>query len=251
MEGVIPSIWKQGIINPIPKASTTDRRDPLNYRGITVTPACYKLFCRILNARLDKWEAENRILSDNQNGFRKGRITIDHISSLTTLIETRKVKKKSTFAAFIDFRKAYDSVNRNILSEKLKNKGIHGKMYNALKVIYDNVGCTVRINGKLTDWFNVGCGLKQGCSLSSILFNLYIDDLVTKINALDTGIDIGGEKVGILLNSDDVVLLSENERDLQTLLNELNTWCLNNEMSVNVSKSEVMHLGLRRYNKQM
>ena len=174
MEGVIPSIWKQGIINPIPKASTTDRRDPLNYRGITVTPACYKLFCRILNARLDKWEAENRILSDNQNGFRKGRNTIDHISSLTTLIETRKVKKKSTYAAFIDFRKAYDSVNRNILSEKLKNKGIHGKMYNALKVIYDNVGCTVRINGKLTDWFNVGCGLKQGCSLSSILFNLYI-----------------------------------------------------------------------------
>ena len=175
---------------------------------------------------------------------------MDHISSLTTvtLIETRKNQTKSTMAAFIDFRKAYDSVNRNKLFEKLRYNGIHGKMYNALKAIYDNVSCAMRINGKLTDWFNVGCGLKQGCSLSNILFNMYIDDLIKNINALDIGIDIGNEKVGILVYADDVVLLSENEQDLQTLLNELNTWCLNNEMSVNASKSKIMHFRPQSFN---
>ena len=136
MKSVIPSIWRKGIINPIPKTSTSDRRDPLNYRGITLTQACYKLYCSILKTRLDKWEAENTIISDNQNGFRKCRNTMDHISSLMILIETRKNQTKSTFAAFIDFRKAYDSVNRNKLFEKLRYNGIHGKMYNALKTIY-------------------------------------------------------------------------------------------------------------------
>ena len=61
-------------------------------------------------------------------------------------------------------------------------------------------------NGKLTEWFDVSCSLKQGCSLSSILFNLYINE----INSLDIGIEIDTENVGILANSDDVVLLAEN-----------------------------------------
>ena len=69
--GVIPSLWKQGIINPVPKLSTSDRRDPLSYRGITLTTSVYKLYCSILNTRLSKWEEEYSILADNQNGFRK------------------------------------------------------------------------------------------------------------------------------------------------------------------------------------
>lgn len=123
--------------------------------------------------------------------------------------------------AFIDFKQAYDSVNRLILSTR--------KMYKALKAIYDNVRCSVRINGKLTAWFAVDCGLKQGCSLSSILFNLSINDLATKLNALDISIDIGGERVGILLNADDLILLGEKEADVQNLLNELYMWCKDNE----------------------
>ena len=110
-------------------------------------------------------------------------------------------------------------------------------MYKALLSIYDNVRCSVRINGKLTEWFDVNCGLKQGCSLSSILFNLYINDLIVKINSLDIGIDIGGEKVGILAYADDVVLLAESENDLQILMDELNIWCEHNKLEVNVSKS--------------
>ena len=79
-KGMIPSAWKHGIINPIPKSSTSDPREPLNYRGITLTCACYKLYCNILNIRLTKWETDNNILSDHQNGFRKGRSTVDHIT---------------------------------------------------------------------------------------------------------------------------------------------------------------------------
>ena len=171
---IIPSAWKQGIINPIPTSTTSDRRDTLNYRGFTLTSAVYKLFCIILNKRLSKWGNENLILADNQNGFRKHRSTTDHIISLTSIIETetRKLYKKDVFAAFIDFTKAYDNIDRGILFTKLSDLVISGLMYKALIAIYDNVRCLVRINGRFTEWFDVSCCLKQGCSLSSTLFNL-------------------------------------------------------------------------------
>ena len=69
--GFIPDTWKKGIINPIPKSSTADRRGPLNYRGITLTSSVYKLYCNISNERLSKWENTNNIILYNQNGFRK------------------------------------------------------------------------------------------------------------------------------------------------------------------------------------
>ena len=239
--GLIPDIWKKGIINPIPKSSTADRRDPLNYRGITLTSSVYKLYCNILNDRLSKWENSNNILLDNQNGFRKNRSTVDHVMTITSIIETRKLNKKNTFAAFIDFRKAYDNINRNLLFEKMRHLGINGSMYKALIAIYDNVRCSVRLNGIYTEWFEVKCGLKQGCALSSISFNLYINDLLQRLNELNVGIDIEGQKLSVLANADDVVLLAETESDLQVLLDELNLWCINNKMEINQGKSKIMH----------
>ena len=114
-EGIIPSEWGESVINPIPKSSTNDPRDPLQYRGITLAPSMYKLYCSIINKRLSVWIESNNKVVDEQNGFRKGRSTNDQISALTNIIETRQKRKLSTFAAFIDFKKAYDLVDRDIL----------------------------------------------------------------------------------------------------------------------------------------
>lgn len=104
--GKIPELWKCGIITPVLKSSSSDKRIPSNYRGITITPAIYKLYCNVINKRLLEWVDENKVICEPQNGFRKGRSTIDHVQSLTSIIETRKLKRQSTFAAFIDFTKA-------------------------------------------------------------------------------------------------------------------------------------------------
>ena len=98
----------------------------------------------------------------------------------------------------------------------------------------------LRLNGFETEWFPVDCGLKQGCSLSPILFNFFINDLVTKISAMELGTDIDGEKVAILLYADDVVLMCEDE-DLQMILETLHTWCTENQLAVNHEKSKVIH----------
>ena len=243
-KGCIPSDWGKGIINPIPKSSTMDPRDPLSYRGITLASAMYKIYCAVLNKRLSKWVENNGILVDEQNGFRKGRSTVDHISSLSNLINTRKKAKLSTYCAFVDFKKAYDYVDRDIMWGRLESYGLDGKMFSAIKSLYHSVSACVRLNGICSQWFDIQTGLRQGCSLSPILFNLYINDLASKVKALGEGVDIGDEKVCIMLYADDIVLLSDNEKGLQNMLDVLSLWCKANEMCVNNQKSNVVHFRL-------
>ena len=187
------------------------------------------------------WENENRILCEPQNGFRKGRSSIDHVQSLTSIIETRKLKRQSTYAAFIDFSKAYDSINWRLLFRKLHDLGLHGHIYGAITSLYDNVKCFVRLNGLKTDYIDVTCGLKQGCIFYQQLFNLYVNDLVLRVNNLDIGIEIDDEKIAVLLYADDLVLIAAGDGDLQILLNELNVWCQNNCIKINQQKSNVIH----------
>ena len=163
-------------------------------------------------------------MCDEQNGFRKSRSTLDHLSTLTSIIETRKANKTDTYVAFIDFSKVYDSIPSYNLWTKLKQNGLCGRLYNALISLYKTVKSCVRINGLTTDFFDVDCGLKQGCLLSPLLFNLYIDDLVRDMNLLNIGIDIDGEKLCIRLYADDVILVADTEADLQSLLNCLYDW---------------------------
>ena len=224
--------WSRGIINPIPKASTSDPRDPLSYRGITLSPVTYKVYCTILNERLVSWNKQQNIIVDEQNGFRK-KSTLDHMKTLTSIIETRKKARKSTYCAFIDFKKAFDTVNRDILWHKLQHIDIKDNLFSAIKGLYDKFICTVRINGFNTDWFTVKSGLKQGCPLSSVLLSSFINDLALKLKSTNVGVVCGDEKVNILLFVDDIVLIAENPNDLQVLLNILSAWCKLNGLVIN------------------
>ena len=129
--------------------------------------------------------------------------------------------KKSTFLAFVDFSKVYDTINRELLWRKLRSHGIDGKMFRSLHSIYDNVKCAVKINDFKTDWFNVRSGLKQGCVLSTLLFNLYINDLSDVLSKLNKGILINDSYINHLFYADDLVFISETENDPQCLLGVL------------------------------
>ena len=89
----------------------------------------YTLYCNVLNNRLQSWADAAGVLNDLQNVFRKTRSTTDHIHSVCSLIENIKGNKKSTFAAFIDFKKAYDCIDRGVLWEKVSDIGVKGKCF--------------------------------------------------------------------------------------------------------------------------
>ena len=95
---VIPSDWGKCIINPIPKSCTEDRRNPLSYRGIALASSMYKLYCSILNDRLCRWSEDYGKIVDEQKGFREKRSTVDHLSPLTTLLDTMRILKRHMIA---------------------------------------------------------------------------------------------------------------------------------------------------------
>lgn len=114
-------------------------------------------------------------------------------------------------------------------------------MLKALHAIYNNVQSCVKINGHMTEWFNVKSGLKQGCILSPLLFNIFINDLIDEVKRLNVGIKLDDDIVSVLVYADDIVFMCDNEKDLQKILDILSQWCNTNDLVVNLSKSKIVH----------
>jgi hypothetical protein len=96
-----------------------------------------------------------------------------------------------------------------------------------------------------TDWFDIGVGVRQGCVLSPLLFDLFIDSMAREAKALGLGVDFGGQRLAILLYADDVVLLANSPEDLQKLLDAVAAFFRRWRLEINLSKTKVMAFGVR------
>ena len=235
--GRVPTEWTRGIINPIYKPGSDDDRNPLNYLGITLISVPCKIYCSVLNARLTSWLEAN----DEQNGFRRGRSCEDHIYTLHTMVNDRKISRQSTYVSFIDLRKAFDTVDRNMLWFKLHRTGVRGKFYVALQSLYQDTKCTVKVNGERTPWFQVPSGVKQGCVLSPTMFSVYINDLAVRINNARLGVSVGDIILSIFLYADDIALIAPDASSLQSMLDIVAEWSNTWGLSINPRKTKVVH----------
>ena len=119
--------------------------------------------------------------------------------------------------------------------------GINGKIFYALEEILSETSSCIRINNFYRDKFRVDYGVRQGDSLSTSLFSIYINDLVDMLKNLNVGIEINGTKLCCLLFADDLVILAENVDDIKMLINNLYTWANTWILSINISKSKIIH----------
>ena len=108
------------------------------------------MYQQTLNKRLTGYLENNDILADEQNGFRADRSCEDHVFTLNSVVKNNK----EVFTAYIDLKRCFDYINRDMLLYKLLLNGIDGKLYNSIKNIYTSSVSTVRINNKLTEWFS-------------------------------------------------------------------------------------------------
>ena len=132
--GIISDSWSKGFICPIFKKKG-DPANADNYRGITILSCYGKLFTCILNNRLFNYLESLGLLCEEQTGFRKGYGTVDYIFNLKCLIDLYLFRRKKLYCAFVDFRKAFDSVNRILLWQKLLRNGIDGE----LLIVFQNL----------------------------------------------------------------------------------------------------------------
>ena len=252
--GLSPSDWDQSNIKPIPKKDK-DNRDPLQNRCITIMCCVAKIYSGILNRRLQDYLEKNEILFEEQNGFRASRSCIDHVLVLCTILRNRKSMNLNTFLAFIDFQKAFDSVDRHLLLYKLSKIGIFGKFYGAISAMYSNPRARIILNEHETDYFECPIGVKQGDCISATLFAIFINDLGEQIKQSGIGLKLNCNvenvepnlMVNILMYADDLILLTENENDMQFLLYLVETWCSKWHLEVNLTKTNIMHIRQQKH----
>ena len=244
--GLSPLDWDFSDIKPIPKKDQ-DARDPLQNRCITIMCCIAKVYSKILNARIQKYLENNKILVDEQNGFRACRSCIDHLFVLCTVLRNRKLSGQETFLCYIDYKKAFDSVERHLLLFKLSQVGITGNMYRAISSLYSNPRSRVLLNEHETRYFDCPVGVKQGDCLSPTLFAIFINDLASEIKNSNIGLILNETlTINILLYADDIVLLAKNEEDLQDLLFIVEGWCKKWRLEINLTKTNIMHIRSNR-----
>ena len=144
------------------------------------------------------------------------------------------------FGCFVDFRKAFDTIPRHLLFQKLLSHNITGKFYESIKNMYANDLASISIGESITKPFRVNQGVKQGCILSPLLFNIFLSDLPDALNCGDTRpVQINNSlTMNSLIWADDLLMLSETENGLNTMLKNLKTYTEKNLMQVNLDKTK-------------
>ena len=164
----IPIGWKEGYLVKIPK-----KGECRNYRGIMLLSVPGKVLNRIILERLNN-EVDN-ILRDHQAGFRQCRSCIDQIATLRIVVEQSLEFDSSLYIHFVDYEKAFDSLDRDTLSKLLQHYGIPEKIITLIRNTYDGMTCKVTHAGRLNESFKVKKGVRQGCLLSPFMFLVAID----------------------------------------------------------------------------
>ena len=158
--GIVPTEWTVGLIRPLYKKKGNPT-DPNNYRGITLLSCFGKLFTAVLNERLTSYFEENHLIGEEQAGFRHGHSTLDHIFVLHSLIDLYLSKRERVYCAFIDYKKAFDLVDRSSLWGKLLKNNVDGNFFRLINHMYKQAKSCVISDSKKSDVFDCNIGVRQ------------------------------------------------------------------------------------------
>ena len=193
----------------------------------------------ILNNRL-QFAKECLFMSDPfQNGFKPNSCAIDNIFLLNGIIDKCKANGLPLYTCFIDFKSAFDLINRSSLLYKLFNQGCTGKFLSVIQSMFRNARTRVKWGVQQGEVFEYMYGVLQGGVLSPNIFNLFLEDLPSYLN-IEKCVHIGGVHMAYLLYADDLVLMSESPTGLQTLIHWLENFCMQWHMVVNLTKTNVV-----------
>jgi hypothetical protein len=236
--GKFPSQWK--IDRRIPLHKKGSKVDVSHYRLIAIHSIFRKLFATILDKRIRSFIT----LSDTQCGFRPGRRCTDHAFVIRDTIRSHFLSRRSKdlYVVIIDFSKAFDRCHIPTLLSKLAHKGVRGKLLSIIADMYTDAYASIQINNSIGKKFKVSRGVAQGCVLSPILFNIYLDDLLQKFTDSGLGVPINYLLFNAFSFADDLALIATDQTTVDKYLDIINDWCNECFFEVNMDKSGVMRL---------
>ena len=231
--GKFPISLKKAEVLPLYKKG--DSTIISNFRPISILPMLSKIMERCIKSRLVNYFDTYSLINSCQFGFKKGISTQDAILNLTEQIYKSLDENCSAVGVFIDFSKAFDTVNRNILLRKLSNYGINGLPLRLLSSYLSDRTQAVRIGNILSPFKEINLGLPQGSVLAPLLFVIYINDL-----------PLLSDLFSVTLYADDSTLVFKHS-EFDPLIRSCNsglelflTWCRANRLSINIDQTYYM-----------
>ena len=234
--GELPSIWKRATVTPVFKGGASS--DPGNYRPISLTSICCKVMESIIKAELLAYLLKHKLITKQQHGFLAKRSTITNLVDCLNDWTLSIKNSKSVNVAYIDYRKAFDTVSHSKLLIKLRGYGIVDSLLRWIAAYLLNRTQVVCVNGHLSNCRNLISGVPQGSVLGPILFLLFINDVV----------DIFSPGIMAKLFADDLKLYCEIETSddvslLQSDLFKLEEWSAVWQLTISVKKCNILYVG--------
>ena len=236
--GVFPNEWKIASVRVLHKKG--DRNDMNNYRGISILTPITKVFEKILSKQIKEYFLTNNILDPNQHGFREAFSCESALHEVINTCLKNMDAKLANALLFVDFKKAFDLVNQDLLIYKLANYGFSNAALKLIKSYFDDRFQAVKIDNISSAKTQLGVG--QGSVLGPLLFIIFINDLPYYLNEFVTK-----------LFEDDTTVISTGENAEMVISNvrksilKINEWCKHNKMHVNWTKTFVMYVTNRRF----
>lgn len=213
----LPEDWKCALIHPLHKKG--DRTDVNNYRGISLVQVTYKILSACLLQRTQE-QLEQKI-GEYQAGFRPGRSCVEQIFNLKTVLRIKAIRNAPIICTFVDFQKAYDSVDRQSLFNVLEEQGLDPKTLRLIQQTLTGTISKVKFMGEISEPFLIDTGVRQGDGLSPLLFNLVLDKVIRewekelKNQGHWKPVRLGRPKnnieIACLAFADDLAILTDNE----------------------------------------
>ncbi len=235
----IPDDWKMALVTPLFKKGESTSLN--NYRGISVLSPIAKIFEKILASQITNYFENNNLFTPHQHGFRKNHSCESALHELISDINKARNKKLITMLLFIDFKKAFDTVDSSLLLTKLFHYGFNTSSLLLIANYFSNRQQKTKI-GNLTSNSNpILLGVPQGSILGPIFFLIYINDLIfftknvfAKLFADDTTL------YQFCNNIDDLY------KDFSIAIKNLLDWCSKNRLDINWSKTFLMVITNKR-----
>ncbi|CAH8478195.1 unnamed protein product [Dicrocoelium dendriticum] len=232
--GCVPCDWKCAVVKPIPKGG--DTRKVENYRPICLTAVLSKVLEKIVKKRLLQLLEINSLLTPAQHGFVRGRSCITNL--LLTWHEWLQAvnQRKSVDVVYVDFSKAFDRVNHEILLQKLRECGVGGSLHQWIRDFLVGRKWRVQVDSHLTDWYPSTSGVPQGTVLGPILFLIHINDVPNLLRSPCALFADDLKLWRVIHTSDDFDILQQD-------LDRLSMWSAEVSLPINSAKSLLLCLG--------
>ena len=234
-DSCFPNAFKNTKVIPLHKGDSV--LSVSNYRPISLLPIFSKIFERLIYNQLIDYIDENKILDELQFGFQKNKSTEHAISAIITKITRASARNFSSYCIFLDFAKAFDTVNHSILIDKLKYYGVSDNTLDLFRSYLSNREQVVEVNGVCSDWGTIKHGVPQGSILGPLLFLLYINDISKSSKILQFFLFADDTTVFYSADPND----PNTEKILNDELEKVSCWLAANKLSLNVKKSNFLH----------